>query len=148
MRIVPNLNLLFLILAMLSSGAFGSATSQATSPAFEQRLREINAKGLRIKDLTADFVQEKQSPLLRKPLVSRGTVAANGDASVWITTTPEPTQMTCDPHLLRLYYPDRKVVEEYPIASRLGMLAASPLPSLDVIMQNFTVSPDSGEGLD
>jgi outer membrane lipoprotein-sorting protein len=27
------------------------------------------------------------------------------------------------------------------------MLAASPLPSLDVILQNFSLSPDAGEGL-
>jgi outer membrane lipoprotein-sorting protein len=119
----------------------------ANTPEFEQQLRDINAKSLQIKDLTADFVQEKQSPLLRKPLVSRGTVAAKGDMSRWDTTAPEPTRMTCDPHLLRLYYPNRKIAEEYPVASRLGMLAASPLPSLDIIRQNFTLAPDDSEGL-
>ena len=124
-----------------------AAAAPTTSPAFEQQLREINARGLKIKDLTADFVQEKQSPLLRKPLVSRGTVAAKGDTSRWDTIVPEPTRMTCDPHLLRIYYPDRHVCEEYPVAARLGMLATSPLPSLDVIQQNFTLSPDAGDGL-
>src|SRR5712672_3667227 len=89
------------------------ATSRASTPqAFERTLREINDRSLRVKDLSAEFVQEKQSPLLRKPMVSRGTVAAKGDTSRWDTTAPESTQMTCDPHLLRLYYPDRHVVEE------------------------------------
>jgi outer membrane lipoprotein-sorting protein len=124
-----------------------AASGPTASPQFLSQLREINAKGLAIKDLRAEFVQEKQSALLRKPLVSRGHVLARGDTSLWQTDAPEPTVMTCNPRQLRLYYPDRHVVEEYPIASRLGMLAASPLPSLDVILQNFTVWPDVGDGL-
>jgi outer membrane lipoprotein-sorting protein len=141
--------------AAIGAEAIATTTSQpnpatapaGTSKAFEQKLHEINARSVRIKDLTADFVQEKQSQLLRNPMVSRGTVTAKGDISRWETTAPEPTRMTCDPHLLRIYYPDRQVVEEYPVASRLGMLAASPLPSLDVIQQNFALSPDAGDGL-
>jgi outer membrane lipoprotein-sorting protein len=136
-----------LLFIVWSLGATSQPTTAPASKEFEQQLQAINAHGQAIKDLTADFVQEKQSPLLRKPLVSRGRIAARGDTSLWQTDTPEPTQMTCDPHLLRLYYPNRKVVEEYPITTRLGVLAASPLPGLDVILQNFTVSPDAGDGL-
>jgi outer membrane lipoprotein-sorting protein len=142
------LTLLSLSLTTVAAAAESSTTAPTTSPPeFVQRLRDINARGLKIKDLTADFVQEKRSPLLRKPLISRGRVAAKGDTSLWQTDVPEPTQMTCNPHLLRLYYPARKVVEEYPVTSRLGMLAASPLPSLDVILQNFTALPDAGDDL-
>jgi outer membrane lipoprotein-sorting protein len=135
------------VIAATPATAPSATSAPAASPAFLAQLRQINAKGLAIKDLRAAFVQEKHSALLRKPLVSRGHVLAKGDTSLWQTDAPEPTVMTCNPRQLRLYYPDRHVVEEYPIASRLGMLAASPLPSLDVILQNFTVSPDSGDGL-
>ena len=125
------------------------ADSPATLPtdSFQSQLAAINAKSLKITDLKADFVQEKHSPLLRKPLVSRGTVFAKGANSLWDTTSPQPTIMASDPHFLRLYFPDRKTVEEYPVRSQLGMLAASPLPSLDAIRQNFTLAPDAGKGL-
>jgi outer membrane lipoprotein-sorting protein len=135
------------VVAATSATAPSATSAPTASPQFLAQLHEINAKGLAIKDLRADFVQAKQSALLRKPLVSRGHVLAKGDTSMWQTDGPEPTQMTCNPRQLRLYYPDRHVVEEYPIASRLGMLAASPLPSLDVIQQNFKVLPDAGDGL-
>src|SRR5205814_1564083 len=96
MRTIQILNRSFalalvLVRTFIAAAQEMPATAPASQPqAFEQRLRAINATGLRIKDLTADFVQEKQSPLLRKPLVSRGTIAVRGDTSLWNTREPEP----------------------------------------------------------
>src|SRR5438105_2755118 len=108
-RIAASRALLLACSAAMIAATPATRFVPTTDPAFDQALRAINAKGLAIKDLTADFVQEKHSPLVRKPLVSRGTVTAKGDTSLWVTTAPEPTQMTCDPRLLRLFYPDRNV---------------------------------------
>lgn len=133
--------------------AAAPATAPTTRPAvpppteFELRLDAVDAKAAAWQDLTADFVQEKQSPLLRKPIVSRGTVKAKGAASLWQTAEPEATFMSVGQRALRLYYPKQKVVEEYPIEGRLGMLAASPLPRLASIRQNFKPVPDDGAGL-
>jgi len=121
--------------------------TQPADPQFEKQLELINSRALAIQGLSANFVQEKKSPLLRKPLVSRGTVTAKGAASLWKTEVPEKTEMTCDPAMLRIYYPDRKIVEEYPIGGKLGMLAASPLPSLAALRENFSLVPDKGDGL-
>jgi len=122
-------------------------SAQPNDPQFEKVLESINARALVIQGLSADFIQEKKSPLLRKPLVSRGTVTAKGAASLWKTEVPEKTEMTSDPTMLRIYYPYRKIVEEYPISGKLGMLAASPLPSLAALRENFTLVPDKGDGL-
>lgn len=125
------------------------ATAPATAPsdAFQRQLEAIDQRAGNIKDLTADFVQEKRSPLLRKPLVSRGTVKARGSAALWETAEPEPTRMTLEPQTLRIYYPNQKTVEEYPMRGQLGMMAASPLPRLDAIRQNFNLTSDDGSGL-
>ena len=86
---------------------------------------------MRSQDLIADFVQEKRSPLLRKPLVSRGSVKARGGLVLWDTIEPQRMQMSIDPKTLRMYYPDQKTIEEYPIEQQLGMMASSPLPRLE-----------------
>jgi outer membrane lipoprotein-sorting protein len=132
-----------------SQPASAPATTQPieTSGAFDRQLESIDRRAWGIKDLTADFVQEKRSPLLRKPLVSRGTVKAKGALALWETTEPEPTRMTLDPQTLRLYYPNQKTIEEYPMRGQLGMMAASPLPRLEAIRQSFNLLPDDGKGL-
>jgi hypothetical protein len=124
-----------------------SATTAPVDADFEAQLAAIDARALAHKDLTADFVQEKHSPLLRKPIISRGTVLAKGASALWVTTEPEPSRMSVDPQWLRLHYPKQKIIEEYPIGGQLGMLAASPLPALAAIRKNFTLTPDTGEGL-
>jgi outer membrane lipoprotein-sorting protein len=92
----------------------------------------------KITDLSADFEQQKFTPLLRKPLVSAGTIRVKGDAMVWDTKSPEPTRMRVDQQEIRLYYPRQKTVEVYPIDQKLGSLAASPLPKLDVLTRHFS----------
>ncbi|HEV7299523.1 MAG TPA: outer membrane lipoprotein carrier protein LolA [Tepidisphaeraceae bacterium] len=124
------------------------APATAPASAFDAELDAIDRKALAHQDLTADFVQEKHSPLLRKPLVSRGTVMAKGPLTLWVTAEPEPSRMSIDSRWVRLYYPKQKVVEEYPVDGRLGAMASSPLPALQDIRKNFTLSPDAGAGLD
>ena len=107
-------------------------------------LVEIDARGARIQDLSADFPQEKHTALLKKPLVSTGHILIRGSASLWTTTHPEPTVMRIDDKEVRLYYPRQKVVEVYRTDERMGSLAASPFPRLAVIKSHFTferVSP-------
>jgi outer membrane lipoprotein-sorting protein len=134
------------------AAAKASATAPATTPTtlpagFNEELAKIDARALAHKDLTAHFIQEKHSPLLRKPLVSEGTVYSKGSRSLWVTRTPEASRMLIDPKWLHIYYPKQKVVEEYPIEGRLGMMASSPLPALSDIRKNFTLTPDDGDGL-
>jgi len=134
-----------LIIATVAKAQSSAPTSQPSE--FAQELLAIDARAGQINALTADFVQEKRSPLLRKPLISRGSVKARGGLALWETIEPEPTKMSIDPQLLRMYYPKQKTIEEYPMQQQLGMMAASPLPRLQAIQTTFTMKPDDGEAL-
>ena len=99
---------------------------------------EIDARGAGIQDLSADFTQEKHTPLLKKPLVSTGHILIKGPVSLWTTMAPEPTVMRIDNKEIRLFYPRQKVLEIYRTDERMGALAASPFPRLAVIKEHFT----------
>src|SRR5262245_38808244 len=129
----------WMVLALLAPAA-----SQPTSapsgidPQLWSRMVEINQRGARIEHLTAEFSQEKFTPLLKRPLVSSGTITVSGRAMRWDTARPEPTVMRIDEKEVELYYPKQKVVEIYPLDERLGSLAASPLPRLEVLKRFFS----------
>ncbi len=114
------------------------ARAQSTQPA-DPRLAAIDRKPDEITDLTASFEQEKHSPLLKKPLVSKGTVRAKGAAMLWTTDSPRKTVMRVDPKSLQILYMDDKVLEVYPVDGKLAQLAASPLPRLSLLREQFTI---------
>lgn len=120
------------------SAAVPAQTQPTTSPALWQRMTEIDAKGAAVVDLTADFEQRKFTPLLKKPMVSTGTVKARGAAMLWDTQKPQPTVMLVDETGVSMYYPAEKTVEIYPLEGQLGSLAASPLPRLELLKQHFS----------
>lgn len=138
----------FAIILIIATVAKAQSTAPTSQPSeFAQELLAIDARSGQINALTADFVQEKRSPLLRKPLVSRGNVKARGGLTLWETIEPEPTKMSIDPQVLRMYYPKQKTIEEYPVQQQLGVMAASPLPRLQAIQKTFAMKPDDGEAL-
>jgi outer membrane lipoprotein-sorting protein len=99
---------------------------------------EVDARGASVRDLTADFTQEKHTPLLKKPLVSTGTIRIKGSAALWHTAHPEPTVMRIDDKEVKLLYPKQKVLEIFATDDKMGSLAASPFPRLAVIRKHFT----------
>ena len=131
---------------IVSFAAQGQTTAPTTAPSdeFARQLDTIDQRAGAIDSLEADFVQEKRSPLLRKPLVSRGSVRAKGGLALWKTSEPEPSQMSIDPQTLRMYYPKQRTIEEYPMQQQLGMMAASPLPRLSAIRKSFSAKSDAG----
>lgn len=121
----------------------------ATQPAVDDAtLAAIDAKAGAIRDLTADFTQQKFSPLLRDPITTHGTIASKGDAMLWQSNEPEPTRTRVDTSRLQIYYANRNTVEDYPIAGKLGSLAASPLPRLSALRERFTITATDEDGLD
>ena len=131
-----------LTLALLACVAADAATAPALDPALLKRLEAVDAKAADIHSMSADFEQKKFTPLLKHPLVSRGTVTAAGDAMLWDTTAPEPTKLRIDGHSLRLLYLQQKVLEEYPLQGKMATLAAGPLPRLATLREKFDVAPD------
>jgi len=132
------------VAAMVGSGAgqpSGQGAPTATrpaDPALWAELTEIDARAGKIKTLSADFEQQKFTALLAKPLVSAGRVAISGPRMRWDTRRPEPSVMAIDAHEAKLFYPAQKTLEVYPIDERLGQLAASPLPRLEVLRTRFS----------
>ena len=113
-----------------------AATTAPTTP-LDAELARLDALAAQSTAVSADFRQEKVTPLLRHPLVSTGHVASRGDVSLWSTQQPRPSTMRVTPTEIRLYYPQQHAEEIYPVQGQLGTLAASPLPRLATLKQFF-----------
>lgn len=113
--------------------------SAAIEPALLKQLTALDHRIGQIQDLSATFTQKKFTPLLRKPLLSAGTVHVKGKAMRWDTTRPEPSIIAVDQGELKMYYPAQKVLEVYQLDQQMGQLAASPLPRLDRLRQYFSI---------
>ena len=129
-----------------------AATLPAAAPAgidasLWERMKSIDAKAEGINDLTASFEQQKFTALLKKPLISRGTVAARGPVMLWDTRTPEPTLMRVDEKEVTLYYPNQKTAEVYPLAGQLAAMCSSPVPRLGLLLQHFKFATDAAKDL-
>lgn len=125
-----------------------AAQSQpATRPALDARLEAIDALAGAHRDLTGTFAQEKQSPLLQQPIVTRGTFFSRGDVMLWQSEPPESTRLRVDTKQIAIYEPAQKRVEQYPIAGKLGAMAASPLPRLATLRKQFKIRADDGPAL-
>lgn len=129
------------VLAATGLAAGAPATQPAVDPALNAKLEEVDARTAKIKDFAARFEQRKYTALLRKPLVSTGTVRVVGSTVRWDTEAPEPSVLFMDGKELRVYSPRQKLLEVYPIDRRMSELAASPLPRLAALRQSFSFEP-------
>ena len=124
-----------------------AAAPQGIDAATWERMKQIDAKAAAIQTLSADFEQSKITPLLKKPMVSAGSVLAKGEVMRWDTRTPEPTLMRVDERQIEIFYPNQKTAEIYPLLSRLAELASSPVPRLATLLDHFSFSPASASDL-
>ena len=117
----------------------GPATTQsAADPNLMTKLIELDRRIAQVQDLTTHFQQRKFTPLLKKPLLSTGTVRIKGSRMRWDTEKPSPSVLHIDEREIRLYYPQQKAMEVYGIAQQLARLAATPLPRLEVLRAHFS----------
>ena len=118
-----------------------SAEQIAADERFAKRLEEIDAAMGKVADLRAEFEQRKHTPLLKKPLVSKGTVATKGDKVRWDTASPRASSMLIGDGEIRMYYPADKLLEVYPVGDGFKDLASSPLPRLSSLKNQFDLAP-------
>jgi outer membrane lipoprotein-sorting protein len=116
-------------------------------PQLQSKLVQIDAAAGGVKDLSARFEQDKFTALLKKPLISTGTVRCAGAVIRWDTQQPEPCTLYADQSQLILYYPGQKLEEIYAIDQRLGDLLSSPLPRLGTIEKHFAIEPATADDL-
>lgn len=122
----------------------GEHAPAASSP-LQTRLEELDTRIAQVSDLTADFRQEKSTPLLRKPIVSTGRIRAKGDHVRWDTLEPRRTSMLLTNREIRLFFTDERALEIYPLEGDLRQMSGSPLPRLAWLQENFElaeISPD------
>jgi outer membrane lipoprotein-sorting protein len=112
------------------------------------RLEAFDQKTRLIEDLSATFEQQKHSALLRKPLISRGRVRVKGDVIRWDTREPIESVIRMDDREARVYYPDQKSLEVYPLVADLRFLAGSPVPRLTDLELHFDIGVCDADGLD
>jgi outer membrane lipoprotein-sorting protein len=108
-------------------------------------MKAVDVKATQIGDLSADFVQKKFTPLLKKPMVSTGSVLAKDSVMLWETRTPEPTSMHIDEKQIEIYYPKQNTLEVYPISGQIAGLFASPVPRLAPLLTHFSFAAASAE---
>jgi outer membrane lipoprotein-sorting protein len=109
------------------------------APTLPPELVDLDRRIAAIRDLRADFEQRKHTPLLKNPLVSRGTVLVRRDRARWDTHTPRRSSLLAERDCVRIHYPDERVVEIYPVAGDLHHLAGSPLPRLSDLAEHFDI---------
>ena len=113
------------------------ATTPVEDPAFTQRLARADALIAKVKTLRAGFEQAKHTPMLKRPLVSSGTVVSAAGTVKWTTTTPRAMTMLVTPTALSILYPQDNRVEVYPMGAEFRDLAGAPLPSIDALRGRF-----------
>lgn len=109
----------------------------AAQAAFEARLAGVREKLERVKDLRADFVQQKQTALLKSPIASSGSLTSKGARVLWQTRKPRPMGMLVCESEVRIHYPDDKLLEIYPIGSGFREATGGPLPRLEQLRERF-----------
>jgi len=116
-----------------------SRPAAAIDPALAAQLESIDRRAAAIRDVTASFEERKFTALLKKPLVSSGTLRSVGSRARWDTKSPHPSAMVVDAAGIRIYYPERSTLEVYALDEKLRWLAVSPLPRLMALLDRFYI---------
>jgi len=115
-------------------------TASNGDDALERRVAEIDSRIAQIKTLKADFEQTKTTPLLKKPLLSTGTIAVKGLRAKWTTQSPRRSAMTFGAGEIRMFYPQERVVEIYTMPERFRELSGNPLGQFGAMRSMFRIS--------
>lgn len=129
----------------------GAALPTAASPAPEdpavtRAMEELARRSEQVHDLTARFEEQKYTALLRKPMVSRGRLRIVGDVARWETESPHEVITRRDRGELRIYYPQQKTVEVFPLGRHSAMPDISPLPAPAELREHFRMEPIPVDG--
>jgi len=125
---------------ILSAQEETTPNEAADNNALLAELNELRKRLHHMVDLQADFIQEKHTVLLRRPIVSNGRVRMAGELMRWDTLKPAPSSLLISPGQIKLYYPQQNLLEIYPVDQQLVRLASSPVPRMEVMREHFTLS--------
>ena len=103
------------------------------------RLKQIDKANDAIEDLSATFEQRRYSPLLRKPIESKGALRSVKGLTRWDTNEPSEQTMIVKSDRLELFDPEAKTLDVYPIERRFGELLANPRPAVGDWLEQFVI---------
>ncbi len=83
--------------APLATRSGQSPADPTADPDFTKRLAALDATLAKTIDFKANFEQRKYTPLLKKPLVSKGVLTSKGGMVKWETTEPRSVTIFIDP---------------------------------------------------
>lgn len=105
-------------------------------------LKEMDKRQKEIKDLQANFSQEKVLELLEEKLISQGRMKyKKPDRMSWEYFEPDPLLMIIKGQRMWLYYPDMKVAEKYNLeksGETLGLFTGFG-KSMDYLKKNYQI---------
>ncbi|MFW6059254.1 MAG: LolA family protein [Phycisphaeraceae bacterium] len=128
---------LLLCLFVLTTPLHAQQRPDDLAPELWEKLRAIDEQLADVETLQAEFIKLKHTPLLKRPLTSEGTVRVKGRMMRWDTHGDHPSTTLMRDGELRLYQPDEKRLEIYPLEQRFAMFGASPQPRLTELVQRF-----------
>ena len=136
---------LLILLLVALPGAPAFASDEPENPGdveaeLWKQLVAIDERSRQITSFEADYVERKKSLLLKKPLVSTGTVIARSPIVRWDMKTPYTQTTLVAPGSVRVYMPDEKLLEIYDLGDRLGDISSSPVPSLARTAELFRIA--------
>lgn len=102
-------------------------------------LKSLEEKLAKVEDLQANITQSKHVALLKKPLVSLGTIKVKGERMRWDITNPSASTTITSASEIRIHYPQQKIVEVYRVDQRVASVIASPVPQLAVLTKHFHI---------
>jgi outer membrane lipoprotein-sorting protein len=131
----------FGVLTTLAMVAFAPGNGEQRSRV-DQLLDEWEQARAEVKDLTARFVRTQQTQLMRKPLVSKGTLVWSSHGFRWRSEEPEPSDMVIIGRTIEIYYPELRTLERYRLRERDMLLTALPGLSTSVqeLRDNYEIS--------
>ena len=138
----PNRGFLTGLLSFVFSVLILCSSGRQDDTDLTKALSDIDSKSSTINTLHASFRQVKHSDILRRPLVSSGSVRMSRDRVRWDTRAPGASVLVASKNDVRIYYPDLSVLEVYTLGDQLSQLAGSPVFRLARIQRFFKIESD------
>ena len=135
-----------LLLAILCTAALAGARPDdpdaSTDAALQARLEALDVRFAEITRLRANFRQERQTPMLRRPLTSSGSLKLKDGVIRWDTREPARSTMLITEAEIRIHDPEARVLEIYQTRERAGTAAEGRTgpPRLADLLARFSVS--------
>lgn len=128
---------LLLLLCLNVTAAAQPQRPDDIAPELWQQLQQMDQQLEDLRDMEARFTRYKHTPLLKRPLTSTGRVRVKGSMMRWDTDAPSESTTLMRDGEVRLYQPQAKRLEIYPLQQRFAMFGSSPQPRLTELVQRF-----------